>query len=66
MIKTLIVVDMQNDFVSGSLGSETKRQSFQMFERKLKSIGIAEIELFLRVIHITKIIWTLQKERNCP
>ena len=36
MIKTLIVVDMQNDFVSGSLGSEDAKAIVPNVRKKIE------------------------------
>ena len=47
MSKVLVVIDIQNDFVTGALGEQKKlRQLCQTLERKSKSMQIEVIGLF--------------------
>ena len=65
MSKILVVIDMQNDFITGTLGSKEAQRLCQMLRRKSKNMQIEVTGLFLPEILMGKIIWKRQKERNC-
>ena len=62
MSRVLIVIDMQNDFVTGSLGSKEARAIVPNVQSK--NMRIAEIGYFLPGTRIRKTIWILRKEKN--
>ena len=64
MSKVLVVIDIQNDFVTGALGSKEAQAIVPNVRAKSKSMQIEVIGLFLPEILIGKIIWKRQKERN--
>ena len=64
MKKILIVIDVQNDFIDGSLGSAEAQAIYQMLKIKLNNISPMVIKLFLQEIHITQIILELKKVKN--
>ena len=65
MSKVLVVIDMQNDFVTGTLGSKEAQAIVPNVRRKSKNMQIEVTGLFLPEILMGKIIWKRQKERNC-
>lgn len=65
MKKTLIVVDMQNDFIDGSLGTDEARAIVGNVKKRLNYIGPLEMRLSLQGILMMKIILIHLKVRNC-
>ena len=63
MSNVLIVIDMQNDFVTGSLGNKDAQMIVPNV--KAKSMQIAETGSFLQEIPTGRIIWIHQRERSC-
>ena len=56
MKKLLVVIDYQNDFVSGSLGFEQAKEIEDYLVELITSIMIIMMMLFLLTIHIMMII----------
>lgn len=54
-MKTLIVVDMQNDFVTGPLGTKKHRRLCQKLKIKLVIMLYEKIMLFLQETHMKKL-----------
>lgn len=65
MNKVLIVIDMQNDFIDGNLGTKEAQAIVPAVKEKLKNIKNMEITLFLQEIPTKPTIWILQRARNC-
>lgn len=65
MSNVLIVIDMQNDFVTGSLGNKDAQMIVPNVKLRLKSMQIAETGSFLQEIPTGRIIWIHQRERSC-
>lgn len=59
MGKILIVIDMQNDFVTGALGSEEAKKIVPAVVDKVKKTEMS----FLQEIHMERIIYRHRKER---
>ena len=63
MKNVLVVVDMQNDFVTGVLGSKEAREILPMVEEKVKNFDGAVI--FTRDTHTEEYMYT-QEGKNLP
>ena len=61
MSKYLIVVDMQNDFIDGALGT---REAQAIVPKVLEKSGILRVQSFLPGIPTKKIIWKPRKGKN--
>ena len=55
MKKTLIVIDMQNDFIDGSLGTDEAVKIGLMYAKRLKNTVQTVMKLFLQGILTVKI-----------
>lgn len=66
MKKTLIVVDMQNDFIDGSLGTKEAQAIVEPVKKRSRNTGAAAMRSFLHGILIRKIIWRHRRVKSCP
>lgn len=57
MKKLLVVVDMQNDFIDGSLGTEEAKKIVPAVVKKFRSIRERTARFCLLWIPIMRIIW---------
>lgn len=60
-MKILVVVDMQNDFITGSLGTE---EAVKIVDRVAEKMENFQERSSVPEIHILKIIWILLRERS--
>ena len=66
MNKVVVVIDMQNDFVDGSLGTAEAQKIVPHVKTEVEAAQKSRsIFGFLRWILTVKIIWKLRKERIC-
>ena len=65
MSKILVVIDMQNDFITGTLGSKEAQEIVPNVKAKIKEYADRGDRIILPEILMGKIIWKRQKERNC-
>lgn len=63
-MKTLIVVDMQNDFIDGSLGTREAQAIVPKVKEKIKEYQERGDEIILPGILISQIILTHRRERS--
>ena len=61
-MKTLLVIDMQNDFINGALGT---KEAEAIVPLKLKNTGRQGIRFFSPVIRMERIIWIRRREKIC-
>ena len=66
MKKCLIVVDYQNDFVSGSLGFEKAKTLELGIANKINSYHVNGDDVILLLTLIMTIIWIAMRESICP
>lgn len=66
MKKCLIVVDYQNDFVSGSLGFEKAKTLELGIANKINSYHVTAMMSYLLLTLIMTIIWIAMRESICP
>ena len=64
-MKTLLVIDMQNDFINGALGTKEAEAIVPFVKIKLKNTGRQEIRFFSPVIRMERIIWIRRREKIC-
>lgn len=62
-MKVLIVVDMQNDFIDGALGT---KEAVAIVPNVIETIkGILKERFYTRKTHILMITWIRRKEKIC-
>lgn len=66
MKKCLIVVDYQNDFVSGSLGFEKAKTLELGIANKINFYHVTAMMSYLLLTLIMTIIWIAMRESICP
>ena len=64
MKKLLVVVDMQNDFVDGSLGTEEAQDIVSSVVEKVQDAREEETDIILQEIPIRQIICRLRKGKG--
>ena len=62
-MKVLIVVDMQNDFIDGALG--TKKKRLLLYLTLLRLLRALKERFYTRKTHILMITWIRKKEKIC-
>ena len=62
MKRLLVVVDMQKDFIDGSLGTKEAQTIVPKVAEKIREYQSAEMRLFLPLIPTMKIIWKHRRE----
>lgn len=65
MSNVLIVIDMQNDFVTGSLGNKDAQMIVPNVKAKIKEYADRGDRIILQEIPTGRIIWIHQRERSC-
>lgn len=63
-MKTLIVVDMQNDFIDGSLGTKEAQAIVPNVKKKSRNTKIEGMRSSLREIRTRVIIWTRRRAKS--
>ena len=63
-MKTLIVVDMQNDFIDGSLGTKEAQAIVPNVKKKIQEYKIAVMRSSLQEIRTRVIIWTHRRAKS--
>ena len=63
-MKTLIVVDMQNDFIDGSLGTKEAQDIVPKVAAKIREYRKQEIRSFSRGIRMVRIISRRRRARS--
>jgi nicotinamidase-related amidase len=63
MKKVLIVVDAQNDFISGSLGSAAAAEATKLIRNKIDSLSDEDIVIFTRDTHDGNYATTLEGKK---
>ena len=61
-MKVLVVVDMQNDFVNGALGTKEAEAIVPKVAKRSKAL---KGRFFIPETHMKRIIWTPRKESSC-
>lgn len=61
-MKVLIVVDMQNDFIDGALGTE---EAVAIVPTLLRLLRALKERFYTRKTHILMITWIRRKEKIC-
>ncbi len=65
MSKILVVIDMQNDFITGTLGDKEAQAIVPNVKAKMKEYADRGDRIIYPGCFMGKIIWKRQKERNC-
>ena len=64
-MKTLLVIDMQNDFINGALGTKEAEAIVPFVKDKIKEYRGAGNPVFSPVIRMERIIWIRRREKIC-
>lgn len=64
-MKTLLVIDMQNDFINGALGTKEAEAIVPFVKDKIKEYREAGNPVFSPVIRMERIIWIRRREKIC-
>ena len=64
-MKTLLVIDMQNDFINGALGTKEAEAIVPFVKDKIKEYREAGNRFFSPVIRMERIIWIRRREKIC-